>query len=76
MIIEQNRKGTDSSPWELRDSVVSGQTNKLMMRIQCRLSEKTTKNTNTVGWHINSRWIDVVKKEVRSADLQIKMKIS
>lgn len=36
------------------------------------LSEKTTENTNTAGRHVKSRWMDVVKKEVRSADVQIK----
>lgn len=36
------------------------------------LSEKTTENTNTGGRHVKSRWMDVVKKEVRSADVQIK----
>lgn len=46
----------------------------MMTRIQWGLSEKTTKNT--VSWHMNSRWMDVVKKEVRSAALQIKRKKS
>lgn len=36
------------------------------------LSEKTTENANTGGRHVKSRWMDVVKKEVRSADVQIK----
>lgn len=36
------------------------------------LSEKTTENTNTGGRQVKSRWMDVVKKEVRSADVQIK----
>lgn len=38
----------------------------------CGLSEKTTENTNTGGRHVKSRWMDVVRTEVRSADVQIK----